>query len=78
MLIHDAQHTASELPARASFGHAAAEYAVGLGAEAGVGRVVLFHHDPTRSDREVDEVVHRLQRPDRIVEAAAEGAHHQL
>ncbi|HEX9644293.1 MAG TPA: hypothetical protein VGC11_09885 [Acidimicrobiia bacterium] len=55
-MIHDAQHTAAELPARGAFGHAAAEYAVALGAKAGVGRVLLFHHDPARTDDEIDAI----------------------
>ena len=47
LLVHDAQHTAEELPAAAAFGHSAAEYAVALAERAGAGRVLLFHHDPT-------------------------------
>jgi len=57
VLVHDGQYTAAELPARGSFGHAAAEYAAGLGGAFGVGRVLLFHHDPARTD---DEVKHLL------------------
>ncbi|MBA3604602.1 MAG: hypothetical protein H0W46_01245 [Acidimicrobiia bacterium] len=56
VLLHDAQYTASELPARRHFGHAAAEYAVRLGAAAGVGRVLLYHHDPSRTDADVDAI----------------------
>ena len=37
------------------------DYAVSLGQAAGVGTVVLFHHDPARSDDDLDEVVTRLQ-----------------
>jgi ribonuclease BN (tRNA processing enzyme) len=54
LLIHDAQYTAAELPARRHYGHAAAEYAVDLGRHACARRVVLFHHDPGRRDDEVD------------------------
>ncbi|MDP9020329.1 MAG: MBL fold metallo-hydrolase, partial [Actinomycetota bacterium] len=54
LLIHDAQYTAEELSARGSFGHAAAEYAVGLGERAGARRLALFHHDPGRTDEQVE------------------------
>ena len=55
LLLHDAQHTAQELPAMAPFGHAAMDYAVELGRRAGARKVVLYHHGPSRTDDEVDE-----------------------
>jgi phosphoribosyl 1,2-cyclic phosphodiesterase len=60
VLIHDASLTADEVAAEASFGHAAAEYAVGLAAAAGAGRVILFHHKPDRTDVELDKIAGRL------------------
>jgi ribonuclease BN (tRNA processing enzyme) len=74
VLFHDAQHTATELPARASFGHSAADYAVGLGATAGAATVLLYHHDPSRTDAEVDAMVASLQRPGLVVCSATEEA----
>lgn len=50
VLVHDAQYTRAELPARAAFGHAAADYAAGLGEAVQAHRVLLFHHDPSRTD----------------------------
>jgi hypothetical protein len=38
VLVHDAQLLAEEVAAEAAFGHAAAEYAVGLARRAGAGR----------------------------------------
>lgn len=73
LLVHDAQHTAPELAARAAFGHSAAEYAVGLGEAAGAQRVLLFHHDPGRTDPEVDTLVEGLCHSSIDVSAAAEG-----
>jgi phosphoribosyl 1,2-cyclic phosphodiesterase len=73
VLVHDAQYTAEELPTRGGFGHAAAEYAVALGEEAGVGAVVLFHHDPARTDDEVDAIVRRFAGATVPVRAAVEG-----
>jgi len=73
VLFHDAQHTAAELPSRASFGHSAADYAVGLGAFAGAATVLLYHHDPARTDAEVDAMVASLQQPGLGVCSAKEG-----
>ena len=74
VLLHDAQYTAEELPSRGAFGHAAAEYAVALGAKAGARQVVLFHHDPARTDDEVDAIVGRFTAAPIPVSAAVEGA----
>jgi phosphoribosyl 1,2-cyclic phosphodiesterase len=56
VLIHDAQHTAAELPRLAYLGHSAVEYAVGLARRCKVGTLVLFHHDPWRTDAEIDQI----------------------
>ncbi len=72
VLFHDAQHTAAELPSRASFGHSAADYAVGLATAAGAATVLLYHHDPARTDAEVDAMVASLQQPGLAVCSAAE------
>jgi ribonuclease BN (tRNA processing enzyme) len=61
LLIHDAQLTADQLPDGAAYGHAAMEYAVALGAAAGVGAVVLFHHSPARTDDMLDLIRTRYQ-----------------
>ena len=50
LLIHDAFLLAGEAAAEASFGHAAAQYAAGLGVLAGARRVALAHHKPDRTD----------------------------
>jgi phosphoribosyl 1,2-cyclic phosphodiesterase len=74
VLLHDAQHTAAELPSRAHFGHSAADYAVALGERAGSARVLLFHQDPSRTDDAVDEIVATFAGRAVPVAAAAEGA----
>ncbi len=79
LLIHDAQYTAAELPAFATFGHAAADYAVRLGEAAGVRRVILFHHDPRRTDDQIENLLASLPRPGGlVVEAAVEGRRYSL
>jgi ribonuclease BN (tRNA processing enzyme) len=59
-LVHDASLLPAELAAEASFGHAAADYAVGLAVAAGARRAVLFHHRPDRTDDELDALGRRL------------------
>ncbi len=59
LVLHDGQYTAAEFPARAAYGHSAMDYAVSLSARAGARRVVLFHHDPSRTDDELDAVAAR-------------------
>ena len=54
LLVHDACITADEVPRLGFLGHACAEYALELGAAAGVGTVVLFHHAYDRTDDELD------------------------
>jgi phosphoribosyl 1,2-cyclic phosphodiesterase len=75
LLIHDAQYTDEELPARAHYGHAACGYAVGLAVAARAKRLALFHHDPSRTDDQIDTIVARytaLEAP-LVLCAAAEG-----
>jgi phosphoribosyl 1,2-cyclic phosphodiesterase len=73
VLLHDAQHTAEELPSRALFGHSAADYPVALAERAGTKSVLLFHHDPARTDEEVDALVARFANAAIPVSAAHEG-----
>jgi len=73
LLIHDSFMLAHEVAAEAAFGHAAAEYAVGLGRRAGVRRVMLAHHKPDRTDDELDELAARFASVTPAVIVAAEG-----
>jgi phosphoribosyl 1,2-cyclic phosphodiesterase len=73
VLIHDGQHTGEEFGARAFLGHSAVEYAIGLARGCGARKVVLFHHDPSRTDDEIDAIVASHRRDGVDVEAAVEG-----
>ena len=57
LLIHDAQYTVDEFPAKATWGHCTVDYAVHVASEAGVRRLALFHHDPTHHDDAVDAIL---------------------
>jgi phosphoribosyl 1,2-cyclic phosphodiesterase len=69
-LIHDAQLLPEEVEAEAFYGHAAADYAVGLGAAAGAARVVLSHHKPERTDSALDALAARIGRDDFVLVAS--------
>jgi ribonuclease BN (tRNA processing enzyme) len=73
VLLHDAQYTAEEFEARKTFGHTTIDYAVRLAEKAGVGTLVLFHHDSLRTDDALDAIVARLRGGPVPVVAAAEG-----
>lgn len=57
VLCHDAQYLAHELPARLGWGHSTVDRACDLAEAARVRKLVLFHHDPTRTDDVIDEIV---------------------
>jgi phosphoribosyl 1,2-cyclic phosphodiesterase len=74
LMIHDAQYTAAELPARVGFGHSAADYPVALARRCGARRVVLFHHDPDRTDAAVAAIEQSLRGDAHVrVDAARQG-----
>lgn len=53
LLIYDAQYTPEEYPAKAGWGHSTYLAGTELARAAGVRRLVLFHHDPSRTDADV-------------------------
>ena len=73
VLIYDAQYLPSEYDARVGWGHSTYEVGARVARAAGVGKLVLFHHDPARSDEGVDEIEALAQKlfPDTV--AAREG-----
>jgi ribonuclease BN (tRNA processing enzyme) len=56
VLIHDAQFTDVDYVGREHWGHCRIDYAFSLAVSAGVATLVLFHHDPSRSDDELDAI----------------------
>jgi ribonuclease BN (tRNA processing enzyme) len=71
LLIHDAQLLPEELD-EADFGHAVADYAVGLAGAVGASSVLLFHHKTDRTDDQLDALAARFA-DDPRVGVAAEG-----
>lgn len=54
VLLHDAQYTEEEYRSKAGWGHSSIQSTVAFGAIAKVGHLVLFHHDPSHSDADID------------------------
>lgn len=61
LLIHDSMYTEEEYPSRRGWGHSTFEQSVRLAREAGVKDLQFFHHDPVRTDNELDTIVARMQ-----------------
>lgn len=61
LLLHDAMFTDAEYPARTGWGHSTWNQAVRLATDAGVARLVLFHHAPDRTDSEIEELMVELR-----------------
>jgi phosphoribosyl 1,2-cyclic phosphodiesterase len=57
VLIHDAQYEESDMPAKHGFGHSLVSQVRQLAHDARVGCLVLYHHDPDRTDLEVDRIL---------------------
>jgi phosphoribosyl 1,2-cyclic phosphodiesterase len=79
-LIHDAMYADQIIDARGGWGHSTPKQAVDLAAEAGVKKLVLFHHEPEHGDDALDALLADTRRyagavaPRLAVEAAVEGA----
>jgi phosphoribosyl 1,2-cyclic phosphodiesterase len=56
MMIYDAMYTEAEYPRFKGFGHSTWEEAVRVADAAGVGTLVLFHHDPGHDDAFMDGI----------------------
>ncbi|MFT5504054.1 MAG: phosphoribosyl 1,2-cyclic phosphodiesterase [Gammaproteobacteria bacterium] len=56
VLIHDAQYTEDDMPHKHGWGHSLISQVRKLAVDAEVKALVMFHHDPDRSDSELDEV----------------------
>lgn len=75
----DAQYTDEEYPNHIGWGHGSLSSVVSLAIDAGVRKLILFHHDPGHDDKMIDEMVARARaqvaesgKPLQV-EAAAEG-----
>ncbi|MBS0333570.1 MAG: GAF domain-containing protein, partial [Proteobacteria bacterium] len=82
LVIHDAQYTADEYGDRVGWGHSTVDYAIAVAREAGAKRLALTHHDPTRTDDQIDAYLAQIRAREDLggleVFAAAEGQRVEL
>jgi len=64
LMIHDAQYSQDEYNAsKTGWGHTSFEQAIAHGKEAGIKHLALFHHDPKRTDEELDGLSEKYCHP---------------
>jgi phosphoribosyl 1,2-cyclic phosphodiesterase len=73
VLIYDAQYTPEEYPHKRGWGHSTFAVGTEIALAAGVGELLLFHHDPTRSDVAVEAIEARARERFPATRAAREG-----
>lgn len=56
VLCHDAQYLTSDMPGKRGWGHSLLQDVCDLARAARVGELLLFHHDPARTDAHLDAV----------------------
>ncbi len=62
LLIHDAQYLPEEIESHRGWGHSTFADAVELALMAKIPKLVLFHHDPGRTDTEIKEIEARARK----------------
>jgi phosphoribosyl 1,2-cyclic phosphodiesterase len=62
LLIHDAMYTPEELETHRGWGHSTFDEAVAVAGDAGVQRLVLFHHEPEHGDSVMDKLLAAARR----------------
>ncbi len=61
LVIHDAQYTDAEYSAKKGWGHSPLGYVSAICRAAGVKRVAFTHHDPLRTDDQLDRIVESVR-----------------
>lgn len=56
LLVYDSTYTDDEYPAHVGWGHSTWQEGLRVAEAAGVGRAVIFHHDPKRTDDDLDAI----------------------
>ncbi len=62
VVVHDAMYTPAQLERHRGWGHSTYEEALAVVADAGVRRLVLFHHEPEHDDDAMDRVTAEARR----------------
>ena len=62
LLLHDAQYTAQEYEIKVGWGHSSMDDAIRFADLSGVKHLLLSHHDPYRSDEQLNELMADLKK----------------
>ena len=61
LVIHDAQFTDAEYAAKKGWGHSPVEYVAEMGLSADIKQLAFTHHDPGRTDDDIDRIVEAVR-----------------
>jgi len=65
LLVHDTQYTPEEyISSKVGWGHSSFDHAIAAAKRARVRRLALFHHEPVRTDAQMDELAGKYCNPD--------------
>jgi ribonuclease BN (tRNA processing enzyme) len=62
LLLHDCQYDEQEHAERIGWGHSTPAQAVAFAREAGVDKLIAFHHDPNHDDARIDQMIAEAQK----------------
>ena len=60
VLIMDSYYTNEEYPTKKGWGHGTFDTCIDMAKKAGVGSLYLTHHEPTRSDEDLDSIYNKI------------------
>lgn len=78
LMIYDAMYLEEEYPRFVGWGHSTPERAIALANAAGVPLPILFHHDPTRTDDQLDAIAATVKREVPSADVARQGETYTL
>ncbi|WP_332912099.1 MBL fold metallo-hydrolase [Algoriphagus boritolerans] len=81
LLFHDAAYTSKEYMTKIGWGHSSVRDAIAFGKMCKVKRLALFHHEPTRSDEQLEQMLKKSTQNLKLdfeVELCAEGMVYEL
>lgn len=73
VLIHDGQYLEADMPHKIGWGHSLVSQAVVLAQDAKVKKLVIFSHDPARTDQQLDQLALQFNALELDVVMAQEG-----
>ena len=61
ILVHDTQYTPGEFEKHLGWGHSSYDYAIEAATQAGVKKLVFYHHDPSRTDKQLESLAEKYK-----------------